>query len=81
MSFLFSISRSEDLKKLQATIPRDEFESLRQSASGEQTDLPGLKISVSKAVELLLLSMSSKDNKLTRTFTEVRLLLLRDSNC
>ena len=81
MSFLLSISRFDDLKKLQATIPRDEFESLRQSASGERIDLPGLKISVSKAVELLLLSMSSTDNKLTRTFTDVRLLLLRDSNC
>jgi hypothetical protein len=78
MSFLLSINSSDGLKKLQDTNTHDEFESLRQSARGEQTDLPELKVSVAKAIEQLLLIMSRKDNKLTRTLTEARLLLLRD---
>ena len=61
MSFLISINRSDGLKKLQDPNPRDEFESLRQSARGEKTDLLSLKKSVAKAIELLLLSMSRKD--------------------
>jgi hypothetical protein len=80
MSFLISISRSDGLKKLQDTNSSDEFVSLRQSARGEQTDLLRLKKSVAKAIELLLLSTSRKDYKLTRTLTEARLLLLRDTN-
>jgi hypothetical protein len=63
---------------LQDTNTHDEFESLSQSARAEQTDLPELKISVAKTIEQLLLIMSRKDNKLTRTLNEVRLLLLRD---
>jgi hypothetical protein len=78
MSFLLSINSSDGLKKLQDTNTHDEFESLRQSARGEQTDLLELKVSVAKAIEQLLLIMSRKDNKLTRTLTEARLLLLRD---
>jgi hypothetical protein len=78
MSFLLSINSSDGLKKLQDTNTHDEFESLRQSARGEQTDLPELKVSVAKAIEQLLLIMSRKDNKLTRTLTEARLLPLRD---
>jgi hypothetical protein len=78
MSFLLSINSSDGLKKLQDTNTHDEFESLRQSARGEQTDLLELKVSVAKAIEHLLLIMSRKDNKLTRTLTEARLLLLRD---
>ncbi|MDW0316262.1 MAG: hypothetical protein QN716_12895, partial [Nitrososphaeraceae archaeon] len=78
MSFLLSINSSDGLKKLQDTNTHDEFESLRQSARGEQTDLPELKVSVAKAIEQLLLIMSRKENKLTRTLTEARLLLLRD---
>lgn len=80
MSFFLSINHSGGLKKLQDTNPSDEFESLRQSARGEQIDLPGLKKSVAKAIELLLLGMSHKDNKVTRTLSEARLLLLRDTN-
>ena len=76
MSFLISINR----KKLQDTNSGDEFESLRQSARGELTDLLRLKISVTKAIELLLLSISLKDYKLTRALTEARLMLLRDTN-
>jgi len=76
MSFLISINR----KKLQDTNSSDEFESLRQSARGEHTDLLRLKKSVTKAIELLLLSISLKDYKLTRALTEARLLLLRDTN-
>ena len=78
MSFLLSINSSDGLKKLQDSNTHDEFESLRQSARGEQTDLPELKVSVAKAIEQLLLIMSRKDNKLTKTLTEARLLLLRD---
>jgi hypothetical protein len=78
MSFLLSINSSDGLKKLQDTNTHDEFESLRQSARGEQRDLLELKVSVAKAIEHLLLIMSRKDNKLTRTLTEARLLLLRD---
>jgi hypothetical protein len=77
MSFLLSINSSDGLKKLQDTNTHDEFESLRHSARGEQTDLLELKVSVAKAKQLLLI-MSRKDNKLTRTLTEARLLLLRD---
>ena len=51
MSFLLSINSSDGLKKLQDTNTHDEFESLRQSARGEQTDLPELKVSVAKAIE------------------------------
>ena len=76
MSFLISINR----KKLQDTNSDDEFESLRQSARGELTDLLRLKKSVTKALELLLLSISLKDYKLTRALTEARLMLLRDTN-
>jgi regulator of replication initiation timing len=76
MSFLISINR----KKLQDTNSGDEFESLRQSARGELTDLLRLKKSVIKAIELLLLSISQKDYKLTRALTEARLMLLRDTN-
>ena len=76
MSFLISINR----KKLQDTNSGDEFESLRQSARGELTDLLRLKKSVTKAIELLLLSISRKDYKLTRALTEARLMLLRDTN-
>jgi hypothetical protein len=76
MSFLISINR----KKLQDMNSSDEFESLRQSARGEKTDLLRLKKSVTRAIELLLLSISRKDYKLTRALTEVRLLLLRDTN-
>ncbi|MFZ0697167.1 MAG: hypothetical protein WAM88_08525, partial [Nitrososphaeraceae archaeon] len=64
-------------KKLQDTNSGDEFESLRQSARCELTDLLRLKKSVARAIELLLLSMSSKDT-LTRALTEARLLLLSD---
>jgi hypothetical protein len=78
MSFLLSINRSDGLKKLQDTNAHDEYESLRQSARVEQTCLPELKISVAKAIELLLLSMRRNDNKVTRTLTEERLLFLRD---
>jgi hypothetical protein len=78
MSFLLSINSSDGLKKLQDTNTHDEFESLRQSARGEQTNLPELKVSVAKAIEQLLLFMSRKDNELTRTLTDARLLLLRD---
>lgn len=80
MFFLLSINSFVNLKKLQVTTPHDKFESLRQFARGEQTDLPGLKISVAKAIELLLLSTSRKHNKLTRTLTEALLLLLRDTS-
>jgi predicted nucleic acid-binding Zn-ribbon protein len=80
MSFLISINRSDGLKKLQDPNPRDEFESLRHPARGEKTDLLRLKKSVAKAIELLLLSISRKDYKLTRALTEARLLLLRDTN-
>jgi hypothetical protein len=76
MSFLISINR----KKLQDMNSSDEFESLRQSARGEKTDLLRLKKSVTRAIELLLLSISRKDYKLTRALTEARLLLLRDTN-
>jgi hypothetical protein len=80
MSFLISINRSDGLKKLQDPNPRDEFESLRQSARGEKTDLLSLKKSVARTIELLLLSMSRKDYTLTRALTEVRLLLLRETS-
>ena len=80
MSFLISINRSDGLKKLQDPNSRDEFESLRQSARGEKTDLLRLKKSVTKAIELLLLSMSRKDYTLTRALTEARLMLLRDTS-
>ena len=76
MSFLISINR----KKLQDTNSGDEFESLRQSARGELTDLLRLKKSVTKAIELLLLSISRKDYTLIRALTEARLMLLRDTN-
>jgi hypothetical protein len=76
MSFLISINR----KKLQDMNSSDEFESLRQSARGEKTDLLRLKKSVTRAIELLLLSISRKDYKLTRALTGARLLLLRDTN-
>jgi hypothetical protein len=76
MSFLISLNR----KKLQDMNSSDEFESLRQSARGEKTDLLRLKKSVTRAIELLLLSISRKDYKLTRALTEARLLLLRDTN-
>ena len=78
MSFLLSINSSDGLKKLQDTNAHDESESLRQSARVEQTCLPELKISVAKAIELLLLSMRRNDNKVTRTLTEEHLLFLRD---
>jgi hypothetical protein len=80
MSFLFSINRSDGLKKLHDPNPPDEFESLIQSSKGEETDLLRLKKSVAKAIELLLLSMSREDYRLTRALTEARLLLLRDTN-
>jgi hypothetical protein len=80
MSFLFSINRSDGLKKLHDPNPRDEFETLRQSARGEKTDLLRLKKSVAKAIELLLLSISREGYRLTRALTEARLLLLRDTN-
>ena len=38
MAFLLSINSSDGLKQLQDTNTHDEFESLRQSARGEQTD-------------------------------------------
>jgi hypothetical protein len=80
MSFLISINHSDGLRKLQDPNPRDEFESLIQSSKGEKTDLLRLKKSVAKTIELLLLSMSREDYKLTRALTEARLLLLRDTN-
>lgn len=78
MSFLFSINCSDGLKKLQETNIHDEFEPLRQSSIGEQTDLPGLKVTVAKAIDLLLVGMGQTDNEVTRMLTEARLLLLRD---
>ena len=80
MSFLLSISYFDGLKKLQETNPLDEFEPLRQSARGEQTDLPRLKIAVSKSIDLLLSGMSQTDNEVTRTLAEARLLLMSDSS-
>jgi hypothetical protein len=82
MSFLLSITYFDGFKKLQYTSPRDEFESLRQSARGEQTDLPRLKIAVAKAIELLLLSMgqTDKDNGVTKTLAKARLLLMSEAS-
>jgi hypothetical protein len=82
MSFLLSITYFDGFKKLQYTSPRDEFESLRQSARGEQTDLPRLKIAVAKAIELLLLSMgqTDKDNGVTKMLANARLLLMSDAS-
>ena len=79
MSFLISINRGGGERNYKIWTLSDEFESLRQSARGEKTDLLRLKKSVTRAIELLLLSISRKDYKLTRALTEARLLLLRDT--
>jgi hypothetical protein len=78
MSFQLSAQQSEGITKMQDTNLHDEFEPLRQTARGQQTDLPELKLTVAKAIALLLVGMGLTDNKVTRALIEARLLLLCD---